>query len=135
MKMTDTLPTTGALQNWTLLVGRVLLALVFVLAGIGKIADFSGTAGYIASVGLPLPSLGVVVAILVEVGAGLALVAGFKARIAALLLAAFAVATSVIFHNDMSDQTNMVMFLKNFAIAGSTRARIQRPRRRLPHRP
>mgnify|MGYP001309782469 CR=1 FL=1 len=80
------------------LIGRVLLAAMFVLAGFDKIGGFEGTAGYIGSVGLPFPEVLTVLTIAVEIGAGLALIVGFQVRIAALLLAGFtfnAAATSV----------------------------------------
>lgn len=79
----------NALQNPLALVGRLLLALLFLPAGIGKITGFAGTVGYIGSVGLPLPALGAVIAIVVEIVGGVALIAGFGTRIAALILALF----------------------------------------------
>ncbi|MEO8530354.1 MAG: DoxX family protein [Deltaproteobacteria bacterium] len=106
------------LQAWTLLLGRVLIALIFVLSGIGKVFDFAGTAGYIASVGLPLASVGVVVAIVVELIGGLMLLAGYKTRLVALVVAAFTIVAAILFHNNLADQMQMIMFLKNLAIAG-----------------
>jgi putative oxidoreductase len=110
-------------QNTLTLIGRVLLALLFVPAGFGKIAGFTGTAGYIASVGLPLPQVGVVVAILIEFGLGLLLLVGFKTRWAALILALFSVVSAIFFHNFWAapaDQMGMqqINFYKNMAIAG-----------------
>jgi len=102
---------------------RVLLALLFVLSGFGKLADLSGTAGYIASGGLPAaPVLAVIVALLEVVG-GLALVVGFHARWAALALALFTVSATVLFHNYWSMPVEQqfvqkLMFMKNLAIAG-----------------
>ncbi|MFN3399930.1 MAG: DoxX family protein, partial [Ferrovibrio sp.] len=81
------------------LLGRILIALLFIPAGINKITGFSGTVGYIASKGLPLPQVAAAGTIVVEVVVGLALLVGFKARYAALILAAFTVAASVLFHN------------------------------------
>ena len=111
------------LQNPLSLLGRVLIALMFIPAGFGKIAGFAGTAGYIASKGLPLPELGVVLAIAVELGGGLALLAGFGTRLVALALAVFTLAASVIFHNYWgvpAEQvmTQTLMFYKNIAIIG-----------------
>lgn len=113
----------ATLQNPLALVGRLLLAWLFLPAGIMKIGGFAGTAGYIASKGLPMPELGVVIAILVEVGAGLALIAGFGTRIAALALAAFTVAATFVFHNYWgvpAEQAMMQQFLfnKNIAVIG-----------------
>ncbi len=113
----------NAIQPLLALVARVLLALMFVTAGYSKIGGFDGTAAYIASKGLPLPSVLAALAIVVELGAGLALIAGFKARWAALLLAGFTLLASFIFHNYWAlpaDQQGMqmLMFMKNIAITG-----------------
>ena len=110
-------------QNTLALVGRILLAAMFVMAGISKVTGFEGTVGYIASTGLPLPQIGAVLALVVELGAGLALVVGFKTRVAALLLAGFTVAASFIFHNYWTlpaDQQmmQMLLFMKNSSIVG-----------------
>lgn len=122
---------TGNLVNNTLntaaptvaLIGRVLLAAMFVMAGYSKIGGFDGTAAYIASVGLPFPEVLTVLTIAVEIGAGLALIVGFQARIAALLLAGFTLAASVLFHNFWAmpaDQAyvQQLMFMKNISVAG-----------------
>lgn len=111
------------LQNPLTLVGRLLLALLFLPAGISKIGGFAGTAGYIASKGLPLPEVGAAIAILVEVLGGLALIAGFGTRVAALVLAVFTLAASVFFHNYWgvpADQAfvQQLMFFKNIAVVG-----------------
>jgi putative oxidoreductase len=110
-------------QNPLTLAARILMALLFLIAGIGKIAGFAGTSGYIASKGLPLPELDAVIAIVVEVGGGLALIAGFQTRVVALVMAVFTVASAVIFHNFWAlpaDQVmvNQIMFLKNLSITG-----------------
>ncbi|MEO8249378.1 MAG: DoxX family protein [Burkholderiales bacterium] len=89
----------STLQNPLSLIGRLLIAYVFLPAGIGKIAGFAGTAGYIASKGLPMPEAGAALAIAVEVIGGLALVLGFRARWAAIALAIFTLAAGIIFHN------------------------------------
>lgn len=105
------------------LLGRILLALLFIPAGYNKIGSFSGTAGYIASKGLPLPEVGAVIAIVVELGVGIALLVGFKARYAALVLALFTLAASVFFHNFWAMPAEQVMmqqlmFMKNLAVVG-----------------
>jgi putative oxidoreductase len=110
-------------QNAYALVGRLLIALLFVPAGLSKIGGFDGTVGYIASKGLPAPTLGAVIAILVEVGLGLALAFGLKARASALVLAIFSVVSGIIFHNFWAMEAaqvmvNQIMFMKNLAIAG-----------------
>ena len=113
----------ASLQNPLTLTGRVLLALLFLPAGIGKIGGFAGTVGYIGSVGLPLPQLAAVLAIVVEVGGGLALLAGFGTRLAALALALFTLVATFVFHNFWAmppEQVMMqqLMFLKNIAVVG-----------------
>jgi len=110
-------------QDAFALIGRILLAALFVPAGFGKIAGFAGVVGYISSVGLPLPQLGAVIAIVVELGLGLLLLAGYKTRIVSIVMAVFTVATAVIFHNYWgmpADKAyvNQLMFFKNIAIAG-----------------
>jgi putative oxidoreductase len=110
-------------NNFAALVGRISLASMFLLAGFNKIGGFDGTAAYIASVGLPLPKLLTGLAIIVEVVGGLALVIGFKARLAALVLAGFTLVASYFFHNFWlmaADQqaVNMLMFMKNIAVTG-----------------
>jgi len=91
--------TTGAAQDTLALIGRVLIALLFVPAGFGKISGFAGVVGYIGAVGLPLPQLGAIIAIVVELGLGLLLLLGYKTRIVSIVLAVFTVATAVFFHN------------------------------------
>jgi putative oxidoreductase len=112
------------LQNPLALIGRLLLAYLFIPAGVGKLgAGFAGTVGYIASKGLPMPEVLAALAILVEVGAGVALLIGFKTRWAALLLALFTLGAAVFFHNYWgvpAEQQMMqkLMFNKNLGIAG-----------------
>ena len=112
-----------SIKSPLVLVGRILLALMFVLSGFGKLTNIAGTAGYIASGGLPAaPVLAVLVGLL-EVVAGLALIVGFKARWAALALGLFTLLASVIFHAYWSapaEQAYMqqLMFMKNLAVAG-----------------
>ncbi|QND54649.1 DoxX family protein (plasmid) [Phyllobacterium sp. 628] len=98
--------------------GRLLLAVIFLLSGLGKIAAPEATQGYIAAVGLPLPLLAYLVAIVVEVGGGLLLVLGYQTRIVSIVLAAFTVVTALAFHSNLADQNQMIHFLKNIAIAG-----------------
>jgi len=100
------------------LVGRVLLAAIFVLSGVGKIFAPEATLGYIASAGLPFPQLAFIGAVLVEVGGGLLLAVGYKTRLAAIVLAVFSVAAGLIFHSVAGDQNHFIHLLKNFAIAG-----------------
>lgn len=113
----------NSLQDTLALVGRMLLAWLFVPAGFGKIAGFSGAVGYATSVGLPLPEVGVAVGLLIELVGGLMLLVGFKVRPAAVLLAFFTLVASFFFHAYWSlpaDQAMMqqLMFNKNLAISG-----------------
>ena len=105
-------------QSFTTFFGRVLLSLIFVLSGVGKLADHTGTVGYISSVHAPMPELAYWIAVIIEVGFGLALLIGFKARFAAFGLAVFTLAAAFLFHNNFSDQIQMIMFLKNITIIG-----------------
>lgn len=105
------------------LVGRVLLALMFVIAGFGKIAGFAGTVGYMQSKGMPMTEVLAVAAIVLEVGGGLALMAGFETRWAALALAAFTLVASLIFHNfwavpEAQRMVQNLMFMKNLSVVG-----------------
>ena len=119
--MSTTSITAGPASSSTsvaILVGRVLLAAMFVLAGFGKLTDIAGTAGWFGSIGLPVPTVTAVVVGLVELVAGLAIVAGFQTRIAALVLAAFTIGATLIAHLDFADMTQFLFFQKNFAIVG-----------------
>jgi len=116
-------PTQNSFSNVTALLGRLLFAVMFLPAGLQKIGGFDGTVGYAQSVGLPAAAAGVVLAILIEVGAALALIAGFKTRFAALALALFTLVASVFFHAFWSVPAEQVMiqqlmFFKNLAIVG-----------------
>lgn len=110
-------------QSPLALVGRLLLAMLFLPAGLSKISGFSGTVGYIGSVGLPLPEVAAAVAIVIEVGGALALIAGFGTRFAALALAAFTLVATFAFHAYWAmpaEQAMMqqLMFFKNLAVVG-----------------
>lgn len=105
------------------LAGRILLAAIFVLSGVGKIPGFDGTVGHIAARGLPLPQLAAVATIAIELGGGLMLAVGWKARTAAAALFAFTALASLVFHpfwGMPSEQAELqrIMFLKNLAIMG-----------------
>jgi putative oxidoreductase len=113
----------SSLQNPLALAGRILLAILFVPAGIGKITGFGGAVGYATAMGMPLPTVGVAIALLIELLGGLALLAGLCTRWAALALAFFTLVASFIFHAYWSlpaDQQMMqqLMFFKNLAITG-----------------
>jgi len=110
-------------QPLAALVGRILLAVIFIISGFGKIPGFEGTVGYIASKGLPVPQLVTVATILVELGGGILLAIGYKARWAALALGVFTLLAALIFHNFWAVEAAQQMdqqihFLKNLAITG-----------------
>ncbi|MGJ7495922.1 DoxX family protein [Variovorax sp. RT4R15] len=115
--------TTTSLQDTMALVGRILMAYLFIPAGIGKLMGFAGTVGYITSVGLPLPQVGAAIAVFVELGLGIALLLGYKTRIVAIVMALFTVAAAVFFHKywsapDAMKMMQQINFNKNIAIAG-----------------
>lgn len=105
------------------LVGRILLAVIFIYAGFGKITAFAGTAGAIASKGMPLPELLTACTIAIELGGGLLLLLGWKARWAALAIFLFLIPTTLLFHDFWASPPEQVVaqrtnFLKNLAIMG-----------------
>lgn len=110
-------------QNLAALLGRILIAVLFIPAGWGKIGGFAGTAGYIASKGIPLPEVAAAIAIAAELVLGIMLVVGFKTRWAALGLAIFVAVITPLFHNYWAMPEAQVMmqkqaFFKNYAIVG-----------------
>ena len=100
------------------LLGRVMIGAPFMLSGLGKLMAHDATVGYIGSVGLPLPQLAWLIALLVEIGGGGLLISGFRARFVALVMALFALATAICFHRNFADQNQMIHFLKNVMLAG-----------------
>ena len=98
------------------LAGRILLAVLFLVAGIGKFGDYAGTQAYMASQGVPGVLLPAVIAL--ELGGAALVVAGLWTRIAALALAAFTVLAALLFHANFADPMQQIMFLKNLSIAG-----------------
>jgi putative oxidoreductase len=114
--------TTGA-QDAATLLGRILLAWLFIPAGWGKIAGFAGVTGYIASKGVPMPEVAAALAIAVELGLGILLLIGWQARWAALGLAVFVAVITPIFHNfwavpEAQKMMQMQAFWKNWAVVG-----------------
>ncbi len=103
-------------QNFAAPAGRVMIASIFVMAGLNKISGYEGTQGYMEAMGVPGALLPL--AILFEVGAGLAVIAGWRTRSAAFALAGFSILTGIIFHFDPADQMQFTLFVKNIAIAG-----------------
>ncbi len=97
-------------------IGRILLALMFVVAGLNKISGYSGMQGYMDSMGVPGALLPLV--IVLEVAGGLLLMLGWHTRLTAFLLAGFTLLATLIFHSNLGDQTQMLFFMKNLSIAG-----------------
>ena len=100
------------------LFGRLLIGLPFAMSGLGKLGAYGPTTTMIAAAGLPAPTLAYAVAVVVELGGGLLLIAGYQARLVATALALFSIATAVSFHNNFADQNQMIHFLKNVMMAG-----------------
>jgi len=100
------------------LLGRILIGLVFLVSGLGKLATFGPTTAYISSVGLPLAPLGWAIAVVLEVVGGSLLIIGFRVREVALALAAFTLVAAIFFHRDFADRNHMIHFLKNLVIIG-----------------
>ncbi|MGX5850786.1 DoxX family protein [Mesorhizobium sp. PL10] len=109
---------TASNSSTTILLGRILLAAIFLLSGFGKLTAIAGTAGYFGSLGLPLPTVTAIVVGLIELVGGLAILVGFQTRIVAWVLAIFTVATGLVAHMNWADQMQMINFLKNLAITG-----------------
>jgi putative oxidoreductase len=111
------------LQDPLALAGRLLLAMLFLPAGIGKITGFAGTVGYISSVGLFMPRVVAALALVIEISGGVALIAGYGTRVAAIVLAVFTLVASVIFHPYWSlpaaeQMIPHLLFFKNIAVVG-----------------
>jgi len=113
-----------SIQNFAALGGRLLLAAIFVISGINKLSDFSGTAAFMSSAGLPAAEFLLVLTILIEVAGGLMIVLGWYSRQLALMLFLFMIPVTAVFHNPWAAgdpaqvQQQMIHFLKNLAIMG-----------------
>lgn len=103
-------------QSFAAPVGRILISLIFVVSGFGKISSFTATQGYMDSVGVPGVLLPLVIAL--EILGGLAVMLGWHTRLAAFLLAGFSLLSGLLFHANFGDQMQMIMFMKNLALAG-----------------
>ncbi|MGD1905676.1 MAG: DoxX family protein [Leptolyngbyaceae cyanobacterium] len=105
-------------QKYTPLVARAFIAAIFINSGIGKVMDFGGLQGAIASKGLPLVLLVAIFTIAFQLLGGAALLLGYKARIGAGLLLAFLIPATLVFHNPIADPSQMTQFMKNLSIIG-----------------
>lgn len=104
------------MEKITQLVARLMIGQIFLIAGLQKISGYEGTQGYMESVGLPGMLLPLV--ILVEAGGALAIMIGWQTKLAAIALAIFSLSSAALFHNNFSDQIQVIMFMKNIAMAG-----------------
>lgn len=100
-----------------MLIGRILLAIIFLVSGYGKIVGLAGTVAFVGTV-LPFPALLTALAIIIEVAGGLMLLIGYKTRLAAAALIVFTVVATLAFHLNLADQAQSVQFMKNLAIIG-----------------
>jgi len=108
----------STLTNLFSLASRLFLAFIFVMAGWGKLNGIDGTAGYMASSGIPLANVLVYLVILTELGGGILIAIGYQTRIIAFLMAGFTILSALVFHFNFGDQMQMINFMKNIAIAG-----------------
>lgn len=106
------------LSPYVTFIGRVLLSVMFVMAGANKLGSYDATMQYIATSAMPMPQLAYVGAVAIELGGGLALLIGFQARIAAAALCLFSLLAALFFHTNFADQVQMILFLKNITIMG-----------------
>ena len=107
-----------ALTRFVPAIGRLLMGTIFLASGLSKLTAPAATLSYIQSAGIPLPQVALAAAVLVEIGGSLLLIAGYRARLVALALALFSVATALAFHTAFADQNQLIHFLKNLAMAG-----------------
>jgi putative oxidoreductase len=110
-------------SKWSLLLGRVLLSAIFILSGLGKLPHFHDIAGMMAGKGIPLATVALVITLLIEIGGGLLILTGYKARYAALVIGLWLIPVTLVFHHFWGipadqQQDQMVHFLKNVAIMG-----------------
>ncbi len=104
------------MEKFSQLIARLLLAQIFLIAGIDKISGYAGTQGYMHAMGVPGSLLPLV--ILLEIGGAIAIIVGWQTRWAAIALAIFSLIAAIIFHHNFADQTQMIMFMSDFAIGG-----------------
>ena len=107
---------TSVLNTVSAPIGRLLISFIFLMSGLNKISNYANTSGWMESMGVSSSLLPLV--IIIEILAAIAIIVGWKTKIAAFLLAGFCILSGLIFHNDFSNQVEMIMLMKNFAIAG-----------------
>ncbi|HJX18144.1 MAG TPA: DoxX family protein [Acidiferrobacterales bacterium] len=112
-----------AINKFGPLAGRILLSLIFLLSGINKIGGFAGTAGWMTSKGMPMAEVLLAITIVIEIGASLMIIGGYKARLGAAALFLWMIPVTFAFHNfwaaaDAAKQIEMIMFMKNLGLMG-----------------
>jgi putative oxidoreductase len=109
-------------MNWlndgVALLGRLLLSVIFILSGVQKLMDFSGTVAFMGVEGLPVPALAAIVAVIVECIGGILLIVGYQTRPTGMVMAVWCVATALVAHRDFGNPDQMIHFLKNVGMAG-----------------
>lgn len=106
------------MERYGILIGRVLLAVIFFMAGINKIGNPGGTQQYMAAHGMPLTALFLAAAIIIELGGSISLFLGYKARWGAWILVIFMIPTTLIFHTNFAEQGQVIHFMKNLSMTG-----------------
>jgi putative oxidoreductase len=106
----------STVTNFSAPIGRLLISFMFLMSGLNKAGNYTNTSGWMESMGVSSSILPLV--ILLEIIGALAIIVGWKTKIAAFLLAGFCFVSALIFHSDFSNQVEMIMFMKNIAIAG-----------------
>ena len=104
------------MNNILNLIGRILISSVFLISGFNKINQYDGTIEWMESFGVP--GILLIPAILLEIIGSIMIIIGYKTRVIATLFSIFCITLAIIFHNDFSDQMQLVSFLKNLALAG-----------------
>ncbi|OGP65174.1 MAG: hypothetical protein A2169_09290 [Deltaproteobacteria bacterium RBG_13_47_9] len=106
------------LKAFASLIGRILLVLIFLNSGIGKIGNLEGTAQYMAQFGMPYTNFFLIGAIFLELAGSITILLGYFTRFGALLLILFLIPATLIFHTHSSDQIQFIMFMKNVSMLG-----------------
>jgi putative oxidoreductase len=106
------------LKAFAMLIGRIVLVLIFLKSGIGKIENFAGTAQYMAKAGMPYTTFFLLGAIFIEIVCSTSVILGFLTRLGTLLLLLFLIPTTLIFHGNLADHGQMIHFMKNLSMLG-----------------
>jgi putative oxidoreductase len=106
------------LKAIVMLIGRILMVLIFLKSGLGKIENFTDTAQFMAKAGMPYTTFFLLGAIFLELAGGITIALGFLTRVGALMLLVFLVPTTLIFHGNFTDQGQVIHFMKNVSMLG-----------------